>query len=82
MWQRQLFQNDFFNRKNWNEILDSNVSKSRQDGNKLRRYRLFKYEFYTELYVLCIMGKLQRNALAKFRCGVAPIMLELGRASS
>ena len=25
------------------------------------------------------MGKQQRIALAKFRCGVAPIMLELGR---
>ena len=53
-----------------NELLDNDVSKSGQGGNKVRTYRLFKYEFYTEPYVMCIMGKQQRSALATFRCGV------------
>jgi len=55
------------------------VSHSGQGENKLRTYRLFKHQFCTEPYVWCIMGKQHRSALAKFRCGVAPIMLELGR---
>jgi len=63
----------------WNKLLDSEVSHSGQGGNKLRTYRLFKHQFCTEPYVWCIMGKQHRSALAKFRCGVAPIMLELGR---
>ena len=49
---------DYFRKMEWNT---RKWSKSGQGGNKLRTYRLFKYEFYTELYALCIMDKQQRN---------------------
>jgi hypothetical protein len=69
--------NDFLDQ--WNRALDCDRSLSGKGGNKLRTYRRLKQEFYTEPYVLLIMGKKQRSAMAKFRCGTAPIMLELGR---
>ena len=47
--------------------------------NKLRTYSIFKREFKTETYVRNIMNKGNRSALAKFRCGVAPIRIETGR---
>ena len=33
----------------------------------------------SEPYVRLVRSRLQRSALAKFRCGVAPIQLEIGR---
>ena len=47
--------------------------------NKLRIYRLFKTEFKTETYLYCLMTKRHRRSYAKFRCGVAPLRLEMGR---
>lgn len=47
--------------------------------NKLRTYRMYKKEYKTEHYVKTIMSRGQRSALAKFRCGVAPIRIETGR---
>ena len=46
--------------------------------NKLRTYRKFKKTFQMEPYVL-IVNRRQRQAFAKFRCGVAPIRIETGR---
>jgi hypothetical protein len=46
--------------------------------NKLRTYRKFKKKFATESYVM-IVNRKQRQAFAKFRCGVAPIRIETGR---
>ena len=48
-------------------------------GNKLRTYRLFKTQWATEGYVKQIVNRAHRAALAKFRCGVAPLRLETGR---
>ena len=50
-----------------------------QGKNKLRTYRLFKHEYKTEEYAKCIMSRGNRSALAKFRCGVAPLRIETGR---
>jgi hypothetical protein len=47
--------------------------------NKLRLYRTFKSEYQTQSYVCSVMGSRPRSALAKFRCGVAPIAIETGR---
>ena len=48
--------------------------------NKLRTYNKFKQVFEVEPYVLeSNMSRGRRSALAKFRCGVAPIRLETGR---
>ena len=52
---------------------------NRPDGNKLRTYCLFKNVFEAEPYVQSIMPKQHRSALAKFRSGVAPLALEIGR---
>lgn len=48
-------------------------------GNKLRTYKLFKQSYGVENYVTLIMPKSHRSALAKVRCGVAPIRIEIGR---
>ncbi len=39
---------------------------------------LFKSDFLTEPYLKYIMNFKHRSALAKFRCGVAPIILKSG----
>ena len=52
---------------------------NKPEGNKLRTYCLFKNTFETEPYVQSIMSRQYRSALAKFRCGVAPLALETGR---
>ena len=46
-------------------------------SSKLRTYKLFKNDHYTEQY-------LRKNmpAYAKFRCGVAPIKIETNRYDS
>ncbi len=45
--------------------------------NKQRTYCTFKQSFSTEPY-LRLLNKSHRSALAKFRCGVAPICIETG----
>ena len=48
-------------------------------GNKLRTDRTFKNTYSTEQYVRIIAQKKFRSAYVKFRCGVAPINIELCR---
>ena len=62
---------------NWKCILNKDDGK--RGGNKLRTYRLFKNDFYPEPYVISDMPRCYRSAMAKFRCGVAPIRVETGR---
>ena len=59
----------------------SNVSISKNNGgNKLRTYKLFKEVYETKPHVKNhIMSRAKRSALAKFRCGVAPLRNETGR---
>ncbi len=52
---------------------------TRNGRNKLRQYRLFKKEYRTEAYVNRPLPRSHRTALAKFRCGVAPLKIETGR---
>ena len=47
--------------------------------NKLRTYCTFKREWETEEYMRSVTTRSHRSALAKFRCGVAPLRLETGR---
>jgi hypothetical protein len=47
--------------------------------NKLRTYSTFKREWGTEEYLRLVSTRSHRSALAKFRCGVAPLRLETGR---
>ena len=46
---------------------------------KLRTYMLFKSDLATEPYVDCCMSRFKRSIFAKFRCGILPLQLELGR---
>ncbi len=46
---------------------------------KLRNYKLFKHELQTEDYVNCLMTRFQRSTMAKLRCGILPIQIEVGR---
>ena len=47
--------------------------------NKLRTYCKFKREWVTDGYMRSVTTRSHRSALAKFRCGVAPLRLETGR---
>ena len=68
----EYYESDWYNR-----LMRVNSS-SGQGQNKLRTYRKFKLEIKSEEY-LKIYNKKHRSAIAKFRCGVAPIRLETGR---
>ena len=48
-------------------------------GSKLRTYKLFKFSYCTEQYLLQNIPIRYRSAFVKFRCGVAPLNIETGR---
>ena len=48
-------------------------------GSKLRTYKLFKFSYCTEQYLLQNIPIRYRSAFAKFRCEVAPLKIETGR---
>lgn len=66
-------------KSSWSESVNNDLSANGRGRNKLRTYRLFKHDFKTEQYLKIQMDKKYRSALAKIRCGVAPIRLETGR---
>ena len=67
--------------KCWQEKLQAEfaVRGETHCGNKLRKYITFKNTYSTKPYVPIIAQKKFRSAYAKFRCGVAPINIELCR---
>jgi len=69
--------NDF--KEEWTAGINRVDSKRGNGGNKLRTYRTFKTTIAPENYVLHPLPRSHRSALAKFRCGVAPLKLETGR---
>ena len=69
---------DFFELKWFSEINRENAVRG-NGRNKLRTYKQFKKDFMTEEYVKRVMPRSHRSALAKFRCGTAPIRIETGR---
>ena len=60
----------------WKSRIQSNST-----GKKLRTYKLFKKDYHCEQYLSRFLPRLHRSALAKFRCGVAPLLIETGRYS-
>ena len=69
---------DNFIEASWREDLNRITAKHGPGLNKLRTYRLFKNDFKTEPYVeRCYYS--DRSAMARIRCGVAPLRVELGR---
>ena len=63
----------------WQADIARIAAKHGPGGNKLRIYRCFKDEFCVEPYVLKVRSFAARSSMAKFRAGVAPINIELGR---
>ncbi len=50
-----------------------------QSKPKLRTYKMFKCKLVPEDYVLRPMSRFHRSTFAKFRCGILPLNLEVGR---
>ena len=89
MYVRSLSYEDFFTE---NHIIDLNFSRSTlhelHSNNwkntfarvpKLRTYILHKVDYLLEPYVECVINRAHRSALAKFRCGILPLGVEMGR---
>ena len=76
---QHTLQNDYIEHT-WKVDLNRVNAKKGPGQNKLRTYRLFKQEYKTEAYVMNKnINKKERHALARIRCGIAPIRVELGR---
>ena len=65
-------------KRNWSNELN-NVERANGSHSKLRTYKMFKSEYETENYLTVSLPIRHRSALAKFKCGVAPIRIETGR---
>lgn len=52
------------------------------NGNKLRLYREFKKDIFTETYVTSPMSFAHKKHLAMLRCGSLPLEIELGRRTN
>jgi hypothetical protein len=63
----------------WQNDINAPNGRTANTGNKLRTYSTFKQQSGVEQYVLSNMSRTDRSALAKFRCGTAPIRIETGR---
>ena len=64
---------------NWRNDVERINAKRGIGFKKLRTYKLFKTEYKIEEYILKVKAVNQRSAMSRFRCGVAPINLEIGR---
>ena len=74
--EERMFQNY---KDEWKNKINDGTGPRPNQRNKLRTYKLFKEEYGAESYVTCVMPRSYRSALAKFRCGVAPLRIETGR---
>ena len=63
----------------WNTELWREEAKSGRGRNKLQTFRHLKSDFRTEPCITCIIPCVARSSCAKFKCGVAPLQIELGR---
>jgi hypothetical protein len=64
---------------NWHEQLAKEEANHGRGRNKLRLYRRYKCLLAPEPYLTSCVKQIHRKALAKFRCGVAPLAIETGR---
>ncbi len=62
---------DVYVQEKWLESIESKP--------KLRTYKLFKSNLVAEDYVLRLMSRFHRSTFAKFRCGILPLNIEVGR---
>ncbi len=62
---------DIYAEEKWLESVNSKP--------KLRTYKMFKSKLIPEDYVLRLMSRFHRSTFAKFRCGILPLNIEVGR---
>ena len=67
------------NNEKWLNSINKDNAVRGNGRNKLRTYKTLKSIYETEIYVKKCLPRQHRSALAKFRGGVAPIKLEIGR---
>ncbi len=65
----EYYESQWFQKVNQESVI------SGQGRNKLRTYRQHKTEFKAKNYLIKVMNRKHRSALAKFRAGVAAIRL-------
>ena len=65
----------------WTKDLHNDTRKVLGARNKLRTYRLFKTSFEPEAYLTGFLNIKYKRAFAMFRCGVAPLRVELDRCT-
>ena len=58
----------------WHESINSKP--------KLRTYKLFKSDLFTEAYVKCFLNRKKRSLFAQLRFGILPLRIETGRFSN
>ena len=63
----------------WVNKVSSDQGARPSQANKLRTFNKFKFDYGAEYYVKSVLSRNNRSAIAKFRCGVAPLRIETGR---
>jgi len=63
----------------WRRRVQASTSVRGVGGNKLRTYARFKADIGQEAYLITNMKATTRQFLCRFRIGVAPLQIELGR---
>ena len=66
-------------KEDWINKVSSDQGARPSQANKLRTYNKFKFDYGAEYYVESVLSSNNRSAIAKFRCGVAPLIIETGR---
>jgi hypothetical protein len=65
--------------KQWHTRVNWPYSLTGTGGNKLRTYARFKFSSGQETYLSVNMPRKVRSFLSRFRMGVAPLQVEMGR---
>ena len=63
----------------WHYRVQSETSATGRGGNKLRTYARFKFSLALESYLSVNVPRKIRSFLSRFRMGVAPLQIEMGR---
>jgi len=63
----------------WHDRVQWPTSVTGRGGNKLRTYARFKFSLAQETYLSVNMPRKMRSFLSRFRMGVAPLQIEIGR---
>ena len=65
----------------WSHTLFNDERKNVHNGNKLRTYRKFKYDFKSEEYLVNFKNRKNRFIFSRLRCSAHRLLIETGRYS-